>query len=94
MRRLRGLGRRFLIANKVIEIKKTKRDSREEGNNPQETLVKGTPSSTSGSSTKRKANTGTSIPNKNIKIIAAPTRYRRSAKDEDKDKEDDADNNN
>jgi nuclear transcription factor Y, alpha len=91
MRRPRGPGGRFLTADEVAEIERTKGDSREEGNNPQETPVKGTPSGAGGSGTKRKADTGTLTPSKNVKTIAAPAGGRRSAKDEDED-EDDADN--
>jgi hypothetical protein len=41
MRRPRGPGGRFLTAGEVVEIERTKRDSREEGNKPQEPPAKG-----------------------------------------------------
>jgi nuclear transcription factor Y alpha len=89
MRRPRGPGGRLLTADEVAEIERTKGDCREEGNKPQETPAKDTPSS-AGRSTKRKADTGTSTLSKKVKTNAPPTKGRRSAKDEDED-EDDAD---
>jgi nuclear transcription factor Y alpha len=87
VRRPRGPGGRFLTADEVAEIERKK--GREEGNKPQETPAKDTPSS-AGRSTKRKADTGTSTLTGKVKTNASPIKGRRSAKDEDKD-EDDAD---
>ena len=90
MRRPRGPDGRFLTADEVAEIERTKGDCREEGNKPQEAPAKDTLSS-AGRSTKQNADTGTSTLSKKVKTNAPPTKGRRSAKDEDKD-EDDADN--
>lgn len=87
MRRPRGPGGRFLTADEVAEIERTKGDGDDGDKGPMETPAKGLPGSGAGSGTKRKANTDTNTPSKKAKT-AAPTR---SSAEEDDDEEDDAD---
>jgi nuclear transcription factor Y alpha len=91
MRRPRGPGGRFLTADEVAEIERTKGDGGEEGDKGSlETPAKGISSSAVGSGTKRKAEGDTSTPSKKVKPNAPPVGGRSSAEDEDED-EDDAD---
>jgi len=92
MRRPRGPGGRFLTADEVAEIERTKGDSKEKGNKPQEIPAKNIPSGAGGSGTKRKADTGISTSDKKAKRKIASTNGRGSAKfKEDEDYEDDDD---
>jgi len=86
MRRPRGPGGRFLTADEVAEIERTKGDG--EDGAPSETPAKGISGSGGGSGTKRKATDDTNTPSKKSKPNSAPARS--SAEDEDED-EDDAD---
>lgn len=88
MRRPRGPGGRFLTADEVAEIERTKGDGGEEGDKTQETPAKGISSGGTGSGTKRKADTDTSTPSKKVKTNAAPAAGRSSAEDEDEDEDD------
>jgi nuclear transcription factor Y alpha len=85
MRRPRGPGGRFLTADEVAEIERTKGDG--DDDKPQETPAKGI-SGGPGSGTKRKADTDNSTPSKKAKTNAAPTR---SSAEEEDDDDDDAD---
>ncbi len=85
MRRPRGPGGRFLTADEVAEIERTKGEGGEDGDKSQETPAKGITSGTGGSGTKRKADTDNSTPSKKAKINAAPAGGRSSAEDEDDD---------
>jgi hypothetical protein len=90
MRRPRGPGGRFLTADEVAEIERTKGDGGEEGDKSSlETPAKGT-SGGGGSATKRKAESDNPTPSKKSKPNAPPVGGRSSAEDEDED-EDDAD---
>ena len=90
MRRPRGPGGRFLTADEVAEIERTKADG-DEGDKSLETPAKGMASGGGGGSgTKRKADTDNSTPSKKVKPNAAPAGGRSSAEDEDED-DDDAD---
>jgi nuclear transcription factor Y alpha len=90
MRRPRGPGGRFLTADEVAEIERTKGDGGEEGDKSSlETPAKGT-SGGGGSATKRKAESDNATPSKKSKPNAPPVGGRSSAEDEDED-EDDAD---
>jgi nuclear transcription factor Y alpha len=86
MRRPRGPGGRFLTADEVAEIERTKGDG-EEGEK-EETPAKGTSGGAGGSGIKRKAETETSTPSKKTKTHALPVGGRSSAEDEDEDDED------
>merc|ERR1712058_139028 len=85
MRRPRGPGGRFLTADEVAEIERTKGDGGED-DKPLETPAKGSQNSGGGSGTKRKAESDNATPSKKTKLNAA----RSSAEDDDED-EDDAD---
>lgn len=88
MRRPRGPGGRFLTADEVAEIERTKGDGGEEGEKgPLETPAKNITGSGNGSGTKRKAESDKPTPSKKAKTSAAPVRR---SSDEDED-EDDAD---
>jgi hypothetical protein len=88
MRRPRGPGGRFLTADEVAEIERTKGDGGDEGDKAQETPAKGISSGAAGSGTKRKADTDTSTPSKKVKTNAVPATGRSSAEDEDEDEDD------
>ena len=89
MRRPRGPGGRFLTADEVAEIERTKGDGGDEGDKGSlETPAKGLSSGGGGSGTKRKADTDTNTPSKKEKINALPVGARSSAEDEDDDEED------
>ena len=91
MRRPRGPGGRFLTADEVAEIERTKGDGGEEGEKGSlETPAKGVSGSGSGSGTKRKAESDHATPSKKAKPNAPPVGGRSSA-EEDDDEEDDAD---
>lgn len=85
MRRPRGPGGRFLTADEVAEIERTKGDGGDD-DKPLETPAKGSQNSGGGSGTKRKADSDNATPSKKTKLNAA----RSSAEDDDED-EDDAD---
>lgn len=87
MRRPRGPGGRFLTADEVAEIERTKGDGEGEGDKG-ETPAKGVSGSAGGSATKRKADGDNSTPSKKAKT-APPARS--SAEDEDEEDDDDAD---
>lgn len=85
MRRPRGPGGRFLTADEVAEIERTKGDG---GAEEDATPAKPTTAAPAGSGTKRKADTDTSTPSKKAKTDATPAGD--SAEEEDEE-EDDAD---
>ncbi|KAH8591955.1 CCAAT-binding transcription factor (CBF-B/NF-YA) subunit B-domain-containing protein [Bisporella sp. PMI_857] len=85
MRRPRGPGGRFLTADEVAEIERTKAEGGDE-NAPTETPAKGTSTAVGGSGTKRKAADDTNTPSKKAKTAA-----RSSAEDEDEEEEEDED---
>lgn len=88
MRRPRGPGGRFLTADEVAEIERTKGDGGDDGDKgPLETPAKGAMGNAGGSGTKRKADSGNATPSKKAKTNAPPARS--SAEDED-DEDDDA----
>jgi hypothetical protein len=87
MRRPRGPGGRFLTADEVAEIERTKGDGGDEGDKSLETPAKGMSSGAAGSGTKRKADTDNSTPSKKAKTNAV-TAGRSSAEDEDEDEDD------
>jgi len=86
MRRPRGPGGRFLTADEVAEIERTKGDGGEDQENkgPLETPLKGISTGNGGSSTKRKAESEKHTPSKKAKTEA----LRSSAEDEDEDEDD------
>lgn len=84
MRRPRGPGGRFLTADEVAEIERTKGDG-DDGDKPLETPPQGGQKSGGGSGTKRKADSDLATPSKKTKLSRA-----RSAEDEDEE-DDDAD---
>ncbi|KAG0648168.1 Transcriptional activator HAP2 [Hyphodiscus hymeniophilus] len=84
MRRPRGPGGRFLTADEVAEIERTKGDG-EDGDKLSETPAKGISGGAGGSGTKRKADTDNSTPSKKVKTNA------RSSAEEDDVEDDDAD---
>lgn len=84
MRRPRGPGGRFLTADEVAEIERTKGDGEDE--KPLETPAKGAQNSGGGSGTKRKADSDNATPSKKAKLNAT-----RSSAEEDDEDEDDAD---
>jgi nuclear transcription factor Y alpha len=88
MRRPRGPGGRFLTADEVAEIERTKGDGEEGDKGSLETPVANVSKSGGGSGTKRKAENDTSTPSKKAKLNAAPVGGRSSAEDEDDDEED------
>lgn len=90
MRRPRGPGGRFLTADEVAEIERTKGEGGDEGDKSLETPAKGGPGINNGSGTKRKADTDTQTPSKKVKTNAPPVGGRSSAEDEDEE-DDDAD---
>jgi nuclear transcription factor Y alpha len=90
MRRPRGPGGRFLTADEVAEIERTKGDGGDEGEKGAlETPLKGSAGNGGGSGTKRKADSDHATPSKKTKPNAPPPQ--RSSVDEDEDEEDDAD---
>jgi hypothetical protein len=90
MRRPRGPGGRFLTADEVAEIERTKGDGEGDGDKGSlETPAKGASGGGGGSSTKRKADTDNATPSKKTKTAAPPARS--SAEDDDDDEDDDAD---
>jgi len=89
MRRPRGPGGRFLTADEVAEIERTKGDGEGEGDKSLETPAKGTSGGGVGSGNKRKADSDNATPSKKTKTAAPPARS--SAEDEDDDEDDDAD---
>jgi nuclear transcription factor Y alpha len=92
MRRPRGPGGRFLTADEVAEIERTKGDGGEDGDKVQETPAKGISAGSGGSGTKRKADADNLTPSKKVKTDAIPVGGRSSAEDDDDDDdEDDAD---
>jgi nuclear transcription factor Y alpha len=90
MRRPRGPGGRFLTADEVAEIERTKGDGGEEGDKSLDTPAKGISGTGGGSGTKRKADSDNATPSKKAKINNLPVGGRSSAEDED-DEDDDAD---
>lgn len=89
MRRPRGPGGRFLTADEVAEIERTKGDGGDDGEKGSlETPAKSTSGNTGGSGTKRKADSDNPTPSKKAKPNAPPPQ-RSSAEDEDDDEEDD-----
>ncbi|RAL61695.1 hypothetical protein DID88_002763 [Monilinia fructigena] len=84
MRRPRGPGGRFLTAEEVAEIERTKGDGGD-GMTPLETRLKDFSSSGAGSGTKRKADSDNHTPSKKAKLVAAA---RSSAEEEDEDEDD------
>ncbi len=85
MRRPRGPGGRFLTADEVAEIERTKGDGGDDGDKSSlETPAKGAQNSSGGSGTKRKADSDNATPSKKAKLNAT----RDSAEDEDEDEED------
>ncbi|QSZ34000.1 hypothetical protein DSL72_005580 [Monilinia vaccinii-corymbosi] len=86
MRRPRGPGGRFLTADEVAEIERTKGDGGDENEKPLETPAKGTSSGGAGSGTKRKADSDNHTPTKKAKLVAPA----RSSAEEDDEDEDDA----
>jgi len=90
MRRPRGPGGRFLTADEVAEIERTKGDGEGEGDKGSlETPAKGVSGSGGGSGTKRKADAENATPSKKAKTAAPPARS--SAEDEDDEEDDDVD---
>jgi len=89
MRRPRGPGGRFLTADEVAEIERTKGDGGEEGAT-NETPVAKDSGIGGGSGTKRKAPTDSNTPSKKTKI-APPARGRRSSAEDDDDEDEDDD---
>jgi hypothetical protein len=90
MRRPRGPGGRFLTADEVAEIERTKGDGEGDGDKGSlETPAKGASGGGGGSGTKRKADTDNATPSKKTKTAAPPARS--SAEDDDDDEDDDAD---
>lgn len=87
MRRPRGPGGRFLTADEVAEIERTKGDGGEEADKSLDTPATGAPKSGGGSGTKRKAADDTSTPSKKTKPNAPPPQ--RSSDEEDEDDADD-----
>ena len=83
MRRPRGPGGRFLTADEVAEIERTKGDGEGEGDKSLETPAKGTSGGGVGSGNKRKADSDNATPSKKTKTAAPPARS--SAEDEDDD---------
>jgi nuclear transcription factor Y alpha len=87
MRRPRGPGGRFLTADEVAEIERTKGDGGDENDKgPQETPAKGTAPGNTGSGTKRKAESDNNTPSKKAKLAAATARS--SAEDEEEEEDD------
>ncbi|KUJ08485.1 uncharacterized protein LY89DRAFT_676896 [Mollisia scopiformis] len=91
MRRPRGPGGRFLTADEVAEIERTKGEGGDEGNKGSlETPAKGPSGSGGGSGTKRKADSDNATPSKKAKPNAPPVRSSAEEEDdEDDDGEDD-----
>ncbi|APA05887.1 hypothetical protein SS1G_01725 [Sclerotinia sclerotiorum 1980 UF-70] len=85
MRRPRGPGGRFLTADEVAEIERTKGDGGEENDKSLETPAKGISSVGAGSGTKRKADSDNHTPSKKAKLVAAA---RGSAEEDDEDEDD------
>ncbi|KAI9647379.1 Transcriptional activator [Ciborinia camelliae] len=85
MRRPRGPGGRFLTADEVAEIERTKGDGGDENDKPLETPAKGISSVGSGSGTKRKSDADNHTPSKKAKLVAVA---RSSAEEEDEDEDD------
>lgn len=89
MRRPRGPGGRFLTADEVAEIERTKGDGGDDGDKVSlDTPAKGMPNNGGGSGSKRKATDDNSTPSKKAKLSAAPVGGRSSAEDEDDDDDD------
>jgi hypothetical protein len=75
MRRPRGPGGRFLTADEVAEIERTKGDGEGDGDKGSlETPAKGASGGGGGSGTKRKADTDNATPSKKTKTAAPPAR--------------------
>ncbi len=87
MRRPRGPGGRFLTADEVAEIERTKGDGEGEGDKSLVTPAKGSSGGGVGSGNKRKADSDNATPSKKTKTAAPPARS--SAEDEDDDDDDD-----
>ncbi|TVY27738.1 Transcriptional activator [Lachnellula hyalina] len=89
MRRPRGPGGRFLTADEVAEIERTKGDGGDEMDKVSlDTPAKGILNSGSGSGNKRKADSDNTTPSKKLKQSNGPPVGRSSAEDEDEDDED------
>ena len=88
MRRPRGPGGRFLTADEVAEIERTKGDGGDENDKSLETPAKGLSGGGVGSGTKRKAESDNPTPSKKAKPNAPPPQ-RSSADDDDDDSADD-----
>ncbi|OWP00868.1 hypothetical protein B2J93_2561 [Marssonina coronariae] len=83
MRRPRGPGGRFLTADEVAEIERTKGDGDDADKGPTEAPAQAAP----GSGTKRKADSDNSTPSKKTKLSAAG----RSSAEDEEEEDDDAD---
>lgn len=88
MRRPRGPGGRFLTADEVAEIERTRGDGGEEGDKSLETPAKGASGTGGGSGTKRKADSDSATPSKKAKTNNLPVGGRSSAEDDEDDDED------
>ncbi|TVY37257.1 Transcriptional activator [Lachnellula occidentalis] len=89
MRRPRGPGGRFLTADEVAEIERTKGDGGDEiDKGPLDTPAKGILNSGSGSGNKRKSDSDHATPSKKLKQNNGPPIGRSSAEDEDEDDDD------
>lgn len=87
MRRPRGPGGRFLTADEVAEMDRTKGDGGDENEKPLETPTKGSSNASAGSGTKRKADSDNHTPSKKAKLVAPA---RSSAEEEEEEDEEDA----
>jgi len=90
MRRPRGPGGRFLTADEVAEIERTKgtgSDDFDDKENPTATPAKLIGGMGAGSGTKRKSETQGGTPSKKTKTAPVATESRTSAEDEDEDDE-------
>jgi nuclear transcription factor Y, alpha len=91
MRRPRGPGGRFLTADEVAEIERTKGEGGEEGGESNATPAKMMSNAGTGSGTKRKAEADTSTPSKKAKtseMLAVGESRSLSADEEDEDEDD------
>jgi nuclear transcription factor Y alpha len=95
MRRPRGPGGRFLTADEVAEIERTKAEGGEEGGDANATPAKALPNSNAGSGTKRKAEAEINTPSKKAKTetlaVDESTTVNADEEEEEEEEEDDAD---
>jgi nuclear transcription factor Y, alpha len=89
MRRPRGPGGRFLTADEVAEIERTKGEGGEEGGDPNATPAKMMSNTNTGSGTKRKAEGDTTTPSKKAKTETLAVGESRSLSAEDEDEDED-----